>query len=70
MAEGLRGTAAQGGGAQLGFLAHPVEHRRGAAICSPGWLKAAAGANIDHRLRQRDFRDQGSDPPCPVSVWA
>ncbi|HEX9474894.1 MAG TPA: NADH-quinone oxidoreductase subunit NuoG [Steroidobacteraceae bacterium] len=64
MTEGLLGAAAQAGGTQLGFLAHPsstVEELHLFARLAEG----CRSANIDHRLRQRDFRDQGSDPAVP-----
>jgi len=64
MAEGLLGAAGPGGGTQLGFLAHPsstVEELHLLARLAEG----CHSANIDHRLRQRDFRDQGSDPAVP-----
>ena len=64
MAEGLKGAVAQGGGVPPGFLAQPsstVEEMyllaRIAQVCR--------SANIDHRLRQRDFRDQESDAGVP-----
>jgi NADH-quinone oxidoreductase subunit G len=63
LAGGLR-EAAQGGAAGIGLLASP------SATVEEAYLLAriAAGlgsTNIDHRLRQRDFRDQGSDPGVP-----
>jgi NADH-quinone oxidoreductase subunit G len=64
MAEGLHGAAAQGGGVPPGFLAHPsstVEELYLLARIAQG----CRSANVDHRLRQRDFRDQESDPGVP-----
>jgi NADH-quinone oxidoreductase subunit G len=63
LATGLK-AAAQGGAGGIGLLSHP------SATVEEAYLLAriAAGlgtANIDHRLRQRDFRDQGSDAAVP-----
>jgi NADH-quinone oxidoreductase subunit G len=58
-AEGLRGR-----GAQLGVLASPsgtLEELYLAGRIARG----LGGANIDSRLRQRDFRDQDADPLYP-----
>ncbi|HUL46041.1 MAG TPA: NADH-quinone oxidoreductase subunit NuoG [Steroidobacteraceae bacterium] len=60
VAEGLRDRAAS-----LGVLVSPsstLEELYLAARLTRG-LKSH---NIDHRLRQRDFRDQGADPPFPA----
>ena len=61
---GAPGDGAQAGGAQLGFLAHPSSTVEELHL----FVRLAEGcgsANIDHRLRQRNFRDQGSDPAVP-----
>ncbi|MDE2220975.1 MAG: NADH-quinone oxidoreductase subunit NuoG, partial [Gammaproteobacteria bacterium] len=65
MAKGLRAASAGRGAAGAGFMAH--------ASCTLEELyllgRVAGGlgsSNIDHRLRQRDFRDQGGDPAAPT----
>jgi NADH-quinone oxidoreductase subunit G len=63
-AEGLQKVAAAHGGAAVGFLGSPM------ATVEELYLLAriARGtgcANIDHRLRQLDFRAQGGDPAFP-----
>jgi NADH-quinone oxidoreductase subunit G len=63
-AEGLQKVAAAHGGAAVGFLGSPM------ATVEELYLLAriARGtgcANIDHRLRQLDFRAQGSDAVFP-----
>ena len=63
MATGLQSAAGQGG-ANLGFLAHPSNTLEELYLLA----RIAQGldsANIDHRLRQRDFRDQDSDLATP-----
>ena len=50
---------------QLGVLAQPLEHARGAVPARRAWRAGSGSANIDHRLRQRDFRDQAADPLFP-----
>jgi NADH-quinone oxidoreductase subunit G len=54
----------QRAGRQLGLLAHPsstLEELYLAARLAEG----LGSANLDHRLRQRDFRDQQNDPLYP-----
>ena len=64
MAKGLQATGAEGGAAKLGFLAHPSCTLEEMYLL--GRLAQGLGSsNIDHRLRQRDFRDQGSDTGVP-----
>ena len=63
MATGLQSAVGQGG-AHLGFLAHPsgtLEELYLLARIAQG----LGSANIDHRLRQRDFRDQNGDLATP-----
>jgi NADH-quinone oxidoreductase subunit G len=64
MAAGLAPHAQAGAGA-VGLLAHPSstleEHYLLARIAA-----GLGTANIDHRLRQRDFRDQAGDPLAPA----
>src|SRR5215471_16929394 len=60
VAEGLKDR-----GASLGVLAHPsstTEELYLAARIAHG----LGSNNIDHRLRQRDFRDQAADPEFPA----
>jgi NADH-quinone oxidoreductase subunit G len=63
VATGLQSAAGQGG-VNLGFLAHPSstleEHYLLARIA-----QGLGSANVDHRLRQRDFRDQQRDLATP-----
>ena len=62
-AQGLR-EVAQHGAHQLGVLGHASSTVEELYLLK----RIAAGlgtANIDHRLRQRDFRDQGSDARAP-----
>jgi NADH-quinone oxidoreductase subunit G len=64
MVKGLRDAGARNGAAGLGFLAHPSGTLEELYLF--GRLAHGLGSsNIDHRLRQRDFRDQGSDPGTP-----
>ncbi|HEY4880729.1 MAG TPA: NADH-quinone oxidoreductase subunit NuoG [Steroidobacteraceae bacterium] len=61
-AQGLRVAAGEPGG--LGLLAHPsstLEELYLLARLADG----LGSASIDHRLRQRDFRDQGADEATP-----
>src|ERR1700681_543255 len=61
-AAGLKAAAAEPGG--VGLLAHPsstLEELYLLARLADG----LGSANIDHRLRQRDFRDQGADALTP-----
>jgi NADH-quinone oxidoreductase subunit G len=63
MAAGLQ-QHAQADASRVGLLAHPSctleEHYLLARIAA-----GLGTANIDHRLRQRDFRDQAADPQSP-----
>ena len=65
MATGLAAARAPAGGtSSLGALAHPSSTLEELYLL----VRIAEGlgsANIDHRLRQRDFRDQGQDPLAP-----
>ena len=63
-ADGLKGTIEAHGVSRVGFLSAPT------ATTEEQYLlqKLARGlgvANIDHRLRQQDFRDQDADPLFP-----
>ena len=65
LAHGLKSTIAQVGAAGLGCLAHASntleEHYLLGRIAN-----GLGTSNIDHRLRQCDFRDQGNDPAAPT----
>jgi NADH-quinone oxidoreductase subunit G len=61
-AQGLKAVASEPGG--VGLLAHPSSTLEELYLLS----RVADGlgsANIDHRLRQRDFRDQAADELAP-----
>jgi NADH-quinone oxidoreductase subunit G len=63
-ARGLRALVENAGAQALGVLAHPSSTLEELHLIE----RIAAGlgtANIDHRLRRRDFRDQASDPLHP-----
>jgi NADH-quinone oxidoreductase subunit G len=59
MASGLKGT-----GASTGFLAHSSSTLEELYLLARV-AEGLGSANIDHRLRQRDFRDQGGDTAAP-----
>jgi len=59
-AEGLRDRAAS-----LGILASPSSSTEELYLAAR-IARGLGSSNIDHRLRQRDFRDQSSDPPYPM----
>jgi NADH-quinone oxidoreductase subunit G len=64
-AERLSRVAKQHGGAQIGALASPSSTLEELYLLA----KLARGlgtANIDHRLRRSDFRDEASDPVAPL----
>ena len=64
MVKGLRANSAPGAAGGIGLLAHPsstLEELYLLARLADG----LGSANIDHRLRQSDFRDQGSDIGAP-----
>ncbi len=63
LAQGLK-TAASQGSSKPGFLAHPSSTVEELYLL--GRIALGLGSpNIDHRLRQRDFRGQASDPATP-----
>src|SRR6202795_1785519 len=63
-AEGLQKIAAQQGGAAAGFLGSPMATVEELYLL--GRIARGIGcANIDHRLRQLDFRAQEHDAPFP-----
>jgi NADH-quinone oxidoreductase subunit G len=64
-AEGLKGVVARNGAESLGVLACPsstVEEFHLVARVARG----LGTANLDHRLRRQDFRDQAADPMVPT----
>jgi len=61
-AEGLKAAAGQSGG--VGLLAHPSSTLEELYLLSR-LADGLGSASIDHRLRQRDFRDQAADAPSP-----
>ncbi len=64
MASGLQQQVAQSGAAALGMLTHPASTLEECYLLAR-LAEGLATPNIDHRLRQRDFRDQASDPTAP-----
>jgi len=52
-------------GSQLGVLAHPSSTLEELYL-SVRLAEGLGSANLDHRLRQRDFRDQAADPRAPA----
>ncbi len=66
MVNGLKaaGSGASAGGAGLGFLANPSSTLEELYLFAR-LAEGLGSANIDHRLRQRDFRDQGGDAAAP-----
>jgi NADH-quinone oxidoreductase subunit G len=63
MAAGLQ-QQAQAGAAALGMLTHPSSTLEECYLLAR-LADGLATPNIDHRLRQRDFRDQASDATAP-----
>src|ERR1700732_1640273 len=63
-AEGLQKVAAQRGGAGAGFLASPMATVEELYLLAR-IARSLGSANIDHRLRQLDFRAQGNDAAFP-----
>ena len=61
-AQGLTGVAREAPG--LGLLAHPSSTLEELYLLARV-AEGLGSANIDHRLRQRDFRDQASDALAP-----
>jgi len=64
LAAAAQGLKAAGGGAELGFLAHPSSTLEELYLLSR-IAEGLGSDNIDHRLRQRDFRDQAMDGTAP-----
>jgi NADH-quinone oxidoreductase subunit G len=63
-AKGLQAASTTGNAGALGFLAHPSSTLEELYLL--GRVAQGLGsANIDHRLRQHDFRDQSSDSAAP-----
>src|ERR1700737_4131185 len=63
-AEGLQKVAAAHGGAAAGFLASPMATVEELYLLAR-IARGLGSANIDHRLRQLDFRAQENDPAFP-----
>ncbi|HEX2791498.1 MAG TPA: NADH-quinone oxidoreductase subunit NuoG [Steroidobacteraceae bacterium] len=61
-AQGLKGAARESPG--VGLLAHPSSTLEELYLLAR-LAEGLGSANIDHRLRQRDFRDQASDGLAP-----
>jgi NADH-quinone oxidoreductase subunit G len=64
MAKGLRAASAGRGADGAGYMAHPSSTLEELYLLSR-LAEGLGSSNIDHRLRQRDFRDQGGDPAAP-----
>jgi NADH-quinone oxidoreductase subunit G len=64
-AKGLKQAVAQGGPAQVGFLASPVSTLEELALTAK-LARGLGSNNVDHRLRRVDFRDQANDPVLPT----
>jgi len=60
--QGLKAAAAEPGG--VGLLAHPSSTLEELYLLAR-LAEGLGSANIDHRLRQRDFRDQAADALTP-----
>ena len=63
-AEGLQKAAALHGGASMGFLASPLATLEELYLFAQ-IARGLGSQNIDHRLRQLDFRDQENDAAFP-----
>jgi NADH-quinone oxidoreductase subunit G len=63
-AEGLQKAAADHGGAAVGFLSSPLATLEEMYLLAQ-IARGIGSRNIDHRLRQLDFRDQASEAPYP-----
>jgi NADH-quinone oxidoreductase subunit G len=63
-ADGLRKIAAEQGGTSAGFLASPLSTLEELYLLAR-IARGLGSANIDHRLRQLDFRGQENDPAFP-----
>ena len=63
-AEGLQKVAGAHGGAGAGFLSSPMASIEELYLLAQ-IARGLGSANIDHRLRQLDFRDPGSEPAFP-----
>jgi NADH-quinone oxidoreductase subunit G len=65
VAERLARIAKQHGGAQIGALASPSSTLEELYLVSR-IARGLGSANVDHRLRRTDFRDEASDPILPT----
>ncbi len=64
MAKGLRAASTGRGADGAGYMAHPSSTLEELYLLAR-LAEGLGSSNIDHRLRQRDFRDQGGDPLVP-----
>ena len=64
-ADGLKAVLAQSGGAAVGVLASPTATTEELYLLQK-LMRGVSVPNIDHRLRQQDFRDQAADPVYPA----
>ena len=64
-ADGLKAVLAQSGGASVGALASPTGTTEELYLLQK-LMRGLSVPNIDHRLRQSDFRDQAADPVYPA----
>ena len=64
-AESLRGIVRQHTAAQIGALASPLSTLEELYLFSRV-IRGLGSANLDHRLRRTDFRDEASDPAYPA----
>jgi NADH-quinone oxidoreductase subunit G len=65
VAEKLSRIAKQGGGNQIGALTSPSSTLEEMFLLAR-IVRGLGSANIDHRLRRTDFRDEASDPILPL----
>jgi NADH-quinone oxidoreductase subunit G len=64
-AKGLQQVVREAGPAQVGVLASPIASLEELALTAR-IARGLGTANIDHRLRRVDFRDQANDPAAPL----
>ncbi len=64
-AKGLQQVVREHGPAQLGVLASPISSLEELTLTAK-IARGLGSANLDHRLRRVDFRDQANDPVAPT----
>jgi NADH-quinone oxidoreductase subunit G len=64
-ARGLQQVLREAGAAQIGVLASPLASLEELALTAR-LARGLGTANLDHRLRRIDFRDQAGDPTAPL----